>query len=41
MTIGAPPGAGWMGIRWGLLIAWAAAIVFEVAIVTLRHRLAG
>lgn len=32
-------GAGWMGIRWGMLVAWFAAAAFELAIAALTHKL--
>ncbi|MDX1614563.1 MAG: hypothetical protein R3300_09650 [Candidatus Promineifilaceae bacterium] len=30
----------WLGVRWGLVSAWAAAFAFEAAIATLTHKLA-
>ena len=35
-----PAGAGWLGIPWGAVTAWAAAFAFEAAIAALTHRLA-
>ena len=35
-----PASAGWLGFRWGLLTAWAAAFAFEAAIAALTHKLA-
>jgi hypothetical protein len=34
------PAAGWLGIRWGIFTAWAAAFAFEAAIAALTHKLA-
>lgn len=33
--------AGWLGISWGIVTAWAAAFAFEAAIAALTHKLAG
>ena len=35
-----PPDVGWLGIRWGMVTAWAAAFAFEAAIAALTHKLA-
>jgi hypothetical protein len=35
------PSAGWLGISWGIVTAWAAAFAFEAAIAALTHKLAG
>ena len=35
-----PATVGWLGIRWGVLTAWAAAFAFEAAIAALTHKLA-
>jgi hypothetical protein len=35
-----PRTAGWLGISWGIVTAWAAAFAFEAAIAALTHRLA-
>jgi hypothetical protein len=35
-----PQTAGWLGIPWGIVTAWAAAFAFEAAIAALTHRLA-
>ena len=34
------PVAGWLGLQWGVLSAWAAAFAFEAAIAALTHKLA-
>jgi hypothetical protein len=35
------PAAGWLGVSWGIVTAWAAAFAFEAAIAALTHKLAG
>lgn len=35
-----PTGAGFMGFQWGLITAWAAALVFELVIAAMTHKLA-
>ena len=35
------PSAGWLGVSWGIVTAWAAAFAFEAAIAALTHKLAG
>ena len=34
------PAAGWLGVSWGIVTAWAAAFAFEAAIAALTHKLA-
>ena len=34
------PSAGWLGVSWGIVTAWAAAFAFEAAIAALTHKLA-
>ena len=36
-----PQTAGWLGVSWGIVTAWAAAFAFEAAIAALTHKLAG
>jgi hypothetical protein len=33
------PAAGWLGVSWGAVAAWAAAFAFEAAIAALTHKL--
>ena len=35
-----PQTAGWLGVPWGIVTAWAAAFAFEAAIAALTHKLA-
>lgn len=35
-----PQPAGWLGVPWGMVAAWAAAFAFEAAIAALTHKLA-